>query len=62
MQTRMALSITSPVIVADVLGATVFLVSALYFLFAGASSDVQKAQVFTALFAALAVAIAIVIK
>lgn len=58
----MAFSLTSPVVMADVVGASVFLLCALFFLFQGSSSDTEKAQVFTALFATMAIAVAIVIK
>lgn len=58
----MAFSLTSPVIIADVIGATVLLICALYFLMTGSSSDVEKAQVFAALFAAVAVSVAIVVR
>lgn len=58
----MPFSLTSPMVVADVIGATVFLLCALYFLLRGSSSDIEKAQVFAALFAALAVSVAIVIR
>lgn len=58
----MSLSMSSPLVIADVLGATVFMLCALFFLFKGSSTDTEKAQVFTALFAAIAVAVAIVVK
>jgi len=58
----MALSLTSPLVLADIAGATVFLLCALYFLLMGSSTDIEKAQVFTALFAAIAVSVALVIN
>ena len=55
------MQLTNPLVLADVAGASVFLVLSLYFASQPGVTGAERAQIFAALFAALAIAVAIVV-
>jgi len=59
---RPRMQLTHPIVLADVAGASVFLVLALYFASQPGVTGVERAQIFAALFSALSVTVAIVIS